>query len=65
MEYNIASENYPKLTDAEDLSKNMNYVRNKLEVGAKNREAEAFEEYNEGRKELMDQFKYVPDTICF
>lgn len=54
--YSVASLNYPKLKDNEDLSKNMDYINNYLEVKARESEKKAVNEYHELGKELNKQF---------
>lgn len=58
-EYLIASEKYPKISPAEDLTKNEDYINNLLEVSARKTEEKAAKEYNVGRKALQNQFRYV------
>lgn len=54
--YTIASANYPELKDDEDLSKNMEYMNNYLEVKAREAGERAQKEYNELGKEINKQF---------
>jgi len=54
--YSVASANYPKLTEDEDLTKNTDYMNNYLEIKARNAEVKAINEYNELGKELNKQF---------
>ena len=54
--YSIASINYPKLSDEEDLSKNMDYMNNYLEVKAREAGEKASKEYKEKGAEFNKQF---------
>ena len=54
--YSVASINYPKLTDEEDLSKNMDYMNNYLEVKAREAGERASKEYKEKGAEFNKQF---------
>ena len=54
--YSIASINYPKLTDEEDLSKNMDYMNNYLEIKAREAGERASNEYREKGAEFNKQF---------
>ena len=54
--YSIASINYPKLSDEEDLSKNMDYMNNYLEVKAREAGERASKEYKEKGAEFNKQF---------
>ena len=54
--YSIASINYPKLTDEEDLTQNMAYMNNYLEVKAREAGEKASKEYKESGAEFNKQF---------
>ncbi|MBR1619059.1 hypothetical protein IJ674_04095 [bacterium] len=54
--YSIASINYPKLSDEEDLSKNMDYMNNYLEVKAREAGEKASKEYKDIGAEFNKQF---------
>lgn len=54
--YAVAAEKYPNLTDEEDLSKNLEYKNNYLEVKAREAGQKAKEEYQKLGKELSEQF---------
>ncbi len=54
--YSIASINYPKLSDEEDLSKNMDYMNNYLEVKAREAGERASKEYKDIGAEFNKQF---------
>ena len=54
--YSVASINYPKLTNEEDLSKNMDYMNNYLEVKAREAGERASKEYKEKGAEFNKQF---------
>ena len=58
-EYLTASEKYPRLTDKEDLTQNMDYMNNELEVLAREEEKAVREYYNIGRKKMQKQFRYI------
>ena len=57
--YLIAKENYPKLPKSGDLSQNMEYKNNYLEVCARNAAKKAGEKYDEGRAELISYFPFI------
>ena len=54
--YSIASINYPKLSDEEDFSKNMDYMNNYLEVKAREAGEKASKEYKYIGAEFNKQF---------
>lgn len=54
--YVVASENYPLLKDDEDLSKNMEYQNNYLEVKAREASEKAINDYTEKGRKLSSQF---------
>ena len=54
--YAVASENYPRLKDDEDLSKNMAYQNNYLEIKAREAGEKLQKEYDELGKEINKQF---------
>ncbi len=58
--YVQASLDYPRLSPTEDLSKNMAYQNNYLEVKAREAGEKVHKEYMKGRNFLVRQFNYVP-----
>lgn len=60
VKYLQASINYPSLSPTEDLSKNMAYQNNYLEVKAREAGARVHQEYMNGRSFLIRQFSYLP-----
>lgn len=65
LKYEEAKLKYPKIDDIEDLSKNKEYQNNYLEVKAREAGKKAKKEYEKGRKELFNQFKYIPNSYYY
>ena len=65
LKYQEAKSKYPKIDDIEDLSKDEEYQNNYLEVKAREAGRKAKKEYEKGRKELFNQFKYVPYSYYY